>query len=210
MTDTRNANAVFDPALVGTGILGQVASFEAAGGKLMPRDLVIVWGGANDYLADPDSNPVMVVENLRQAVEELAALGGRSFLVPNLPDLGDTPFAIELGLQDELNRLTKIHNRLLLVVMANLARRQRLEILVLDVNDAFTGLDFLFANLTVPCIIQDPPNPPFVTGICPLEPDGVPDSTRFGGTLYMDVIHPTTQAHDLLGAFAFGAVQQGF
>ncbi|MEM7226445.1 MAG: SGNH/GDSL hydrolase family protein [Pseudomonadota bacterium] len=209
-TDTRNANAVFDPGVAGTGILGQVASFDDAGGKLRPQDLVIVWGGANDYIFEPESDPATIVRNLRRAVRQLAALGGRSFLVPNLPDLGDTPFALELGLQQELNQLTKAHNKRLAVVMAKLARRLRVQILVLDVNDAFTGLDFLFANLTVPCIVQDPPNPPFVTGICPLEPDGVPDSTRFGGTLFMDVIHPTTQAHGLLGAFAFGAVQEGF
>ena len=43
-----------------------------------------------------------------------------------------------------------------------------------------------------------------------LRADGVPDSTAFGGTLYMDVIHPVTQAHSLLGAFAAGASEQVF
>ena len=210
LSDTRNANTILAPEVAGTGVLGQVMSFEDAGGRIKRRDLVIVWGGANDYLADPDTNPIEVVNNLRQAVEDLAALGGRDFVVPNLSDLGDTPFALELGLQETLNRATKIHNRLLAVVMVNLARRQGLDILVLDVNGAFNGLDALFANLTVPCIIQDPPNPPFVTGICPLQPDGVPDSSQFGGSLYMDVVHPTTQAHRLLGAFAFGAIGQAF
>lgn len=210
-TDTRNSNAEFAPIVAGTGILGQVADFAAAGGKIKRHDLVIVWGGANDYIFEIFPDPVVIVGNLVTAVENLTAIGGQLFIVPNLPDLGDTPFAIAAGLQEELNELTAAHNKLLAKEMAKVARRLRIQILLLDVNGAFTGLEGLFANLIVPCIVQQvPPEPPVPTGACPLKPNGVPDSNAFGGTLYMDVLHPTTQAHSLLGAFAAGATEQAF
>ncbi len=210
LSGNLNVNGVFDPAVAETGLLSQVRAFRDAGGSFGRRDLVVVWAGANDYLFDLDVDPQHVVDNITQAVRELAALGARSFVVPNLPDLGDTPFALDLGLQVPLNSLTFVHNELLAAAMTKTRRALRVKVLLLDVNRAFAGIDQLFDNVVVPCMIQDPPNPPELTGFCPLDENGIPNSTILGGTLYADVVHPTTQAHDLLGAFAFGAVIQAF
>ena len=93
--------------------------------------------------------------------------------------------------------------------MRRLERRLGIRIVVLDVNAAFDGIDEIISNVTIPCIIQDPPFEPFITGVCPIDPEtGVPDSNVDGGTLYMDVIHPTTQPHRLLAAYAFGILSE--
>ena len=58
-----------------TGILSQVDNFKTAGGKIKRKDLVIVWGGANDYvfdlfLADPaDVVDDIKIEQIRQCLD---------------------------------------------------------------------------------------------------------------------------------------------
>jgi phospholipase/lecithinase/hemolysin len=61
-----------------------------------PGDLVVVWGGANDFFspAAGDTLPDTVtraVTNLVTLVVTLQALGAQQILVPGLPDLGLTP-----------------------------------------------------------------------------------------------------------------------
>ena len=210
LTDFQNANAPLAPVVAGTGILGQIAGFAEAGGRIGRRDLVVVWGGANDYLSGLDPNPLEVVGNLKRGVTELAKLGGRFFLVPNLPNLGETPLAILENQEGPLNAVTAAHNLLLAKTMRDLERRLRVRIIVLDVNGAFEGIDEFIANITVPCIIQRiPPEEPIATEACqPFDANGVPNSTVNGGTLYFDLIHPTLQAHQLLAAYAFGVVSE--
>ncbi len=51
--------------------------------------LFTVWAGANDFFNRRD--PFAAAINIREALDDLATMGGSSFLVPNLPDLGMTP-----------------------------------------------------------------------------------------------------------------------
>ena len=54
--------------------------------------LYIVWGGANDLFADDSAANVTAAAQRETAlVQRLAEAGARTFLVPNLPPLGDTP-----------------------------------------------------------------------------------------------------------------------
>ncbi len=85
------------------GVLDQIDLFAgqlAASGapKANPNALYVVWGGANDFLALPP-DPLAAIQsvlgsigNVAQAVTTLAGLGAKTILVPNLPDLGVTPF----------------------------------------------------------------------------------------------------------------------
>ena len=52
--------------------------------------LYIVWGGANDISNDASSGPTAVANEVA-IIQRLAEAGGKTFLVPNLPALGDIP-----------------------------------------------------------------------------------------------------------------------
>ena len=57
------------------------------------RDLFVVWAGANDYLFGFSTDPDAVVGNIIAAVQTLIspAVGAKTVIVPNLPDLGKLP-----------------------------------------------------------------------------------------------------------------------
>ena len=52
--------------------------------------LYIVWGGANDISDDPNSGPTAIANEVA-IIQHLAEAGAKTFLVPNLPPLGDIP-----------------------------------------------------------------------------------------------------------------------
>ena len=65
-------------------------------------DLIVVWGGANDFIESFSSqtgpiSPILSADTLVSSLETLAHRGGREFIVPNLPPLGETPFIRGLG-----------------------------------------------------------------------------------------------------------------
>ncbi len=210
-TDTRNENEAVLPSLAGTGILGQVASFDAAGGRIGRDDLVVIWGGANNYLFDPAARPRQVVRDLVEAVESLADLGARRFLLPNLPDLGRTPLGTMVLPADRaafLSDQSRRHNRILARAAARLTDRDGLAVRVLDIEQALSVLldaSAVYANTAVPCIVQQPGVPPGPTGVCPDLGMGI-DAGANGGALFWDLIHPTTNAHALIAFQAFGTV----
>lgn len=74
----------------GTGLLWQVDTFGASLGALPASEtLITVWAGANDFLQS--RSPTEAVANIDTALQNLYSAGGRNFLVPNLPDIGNTP-----------------------------------------------------------------------------------------------------------------------
>jgi len=72
-------------------IAQQAGMFLGAGGTFLPTDLVVVWGGANDFLLGGQTDPSVPATNIAGVISTLAAAGAPHFLIPNLPDLGDTP-----------------------------------------------------------------------------------------------------------------------
>lgn len=186
------------------GVLSQVDGFLASGGTFEPNDLVVVWAGANDYFFT-GTTPSEAVDNLALAVMELYDAGARRFMVPNLPNLGDTPLAHSQGQAavDGLNAMTAAHNAILAEVMNDLADLLQAEIVLVNVNASFAELLkrqtlFGYDNVTVPCLIQQPDGTRPPSGACPANGDTF-DAT---GTLFWDLIHPTATAHELLAAFA--------
>jgi phospholipase/lecithinase/hemolysin len=72
-------------------LASQVAAFSAdRAGAADAGALHVVWAGGNDGFQRLD--PLVAAANVVQAVDDLAALGARAFLVPNLPDLSLTPW----------------------------------------------------------------------------------------------------------------------
>ena len=208
-TDTRNSNDDLIPAEINAGILSQVDNFASAGGRIKRKDLVIVWGGANNYVFDTLAGippfPPDVVDDLKRAIEDLADLGARRFLVLNLPDLGATPLAqFNPPLPAILTPLTLIHNAALTAMIAELREDlPRVQIVELDINTAFDALlaGGVFPNVTIPCLIQLPDRTRVPTGACGFGPPF--DAT---GTLFWDLLHPTEAAHEIIAMVAYGAL----
>lgn len=163
-----------------------------------PNALYVVWAGANDYWSVDNPNPEESVNNIETAVESLYNLGARNFLVPNLPDLGKTPFAFSGGTEeiDRLTNLTDEHNFLLDTTLDDLGDSLTgIHLIPLDVNSIFNDAithpqKYGYTNVTESCL--DP-----VT----LIPRGNPDDY-----LFWDKVHPTSITDERLAEFALAAL----
>ena len=201
------------------GLLGQVQLFDdlVGGTGADPDALYVIWSGGNDYLlagAPPPTagyvaDPAFVTANIATAVEELRDAGARHFLVLNLPNLGDVPFArmAPPGVSDALNAATAAHNAALQAALDELAATygdltlqlfdvQNLVAQVLETPEAFGFSTGLAAGPATGCLF-----PPFAC----------PDlSGEFGsagaGLFFWDELHPTAQAHRLIAQRALAAL----
>lgn len=209
-TTTQSVNFAFGGAQTGfagsgdygsllPGVLRQVDGFSddltAAIQVADPNALYVVWAGANDYQTTDNPNPEASVGNLATAVDSLFDLGARNFLVPNLPDLGKTALALDLGAEasTRLTELTTTHNSLLDATLSNLSQSLRdINLVPLDVYSLFneaiaSPTTFGFTNVTDACLD---------TVVCP-------NPNEY---LFWDGIHPTTTAHARLGEAALIAL----
>ena len=184
------------PVLQASGVGGlkqQVDGYLAAGGRVSPDGLYVLWAGANDYLfGNPptglDGVPEPVAQT-RSAVADLAGAGARHFLVPNLPDLGRIPSVSGNPTEAAtLSAVTGAHNMALQSTLAATGQSLGVDIRVLDVaayfDAAYAGA-FGFANVTTPCL--DAP-------------------ATCDTALFFDGLHPTATAHAILGDLAYDVV----
>ncbi len=197
-SDTGNVNGPFP------GVLEQVALFLGTSPPPNRRDLCIVWSGANNYIFEPVASvPSTIVVDISTAIQELAEAGCQSFLIPNLPNIGETPFGIATGLQAFLTLLIEQHNDELADEVDFLREDLDIEIILLDVNTIFARAlagQLGFVNSTVPCLVGLDPTP-----ACPVDDTDQIEMVA-PGTLFMDSVHPTTAGHRLIATFAFGAL----
>jgi phospholipase/lecithinase/hemolysin len=163
-----------------------------------PNALYVVWAGANDYWSEEKPNPSQSVDNIETAITSLYETGARTFLVPNLPDLGETPFAFNGGPEESV-RLTNLaleHNAELDETLDELRDELTgINLIEFDVyslfNDAILNPEqYGFTNVTEPSL--DP---------LTLVPVGNPDEY-----LFWDAVHPTSVAHQYLAEFALDAL----
>ncbi len=63
----------------------QIDSFVADRGAFVGDELIVVAAGSNDLLSAPPFGPGHVAEELRKHIADLAAIGGKTFLVANSP-----------------------------------------------------------------------------------------------------------------------------
>jgi len=187
------------------GLIGQVSLFADAAKLKTPRQraLYTVWTGSNDYALQIASSPQSVIANITFAIESLYALGARDFLIPNLPDLGLTPFAVSKGLGPQLTQLTRLHNSLLKQAIEGLAakypaaRFMQVNVFALGQVLVASGLvltsppalDYLKPGIGASsCLFTNPATCPDVNLAAPLPP-----------FLFWDIMHPTTQVHSVIG-----------
>ncbi|MFM4702887.1 SGNH/GDSL hydrolase family protein [Aeromonas bivalvium] len=89
---------------------------------LQPDDLVILWVGANDYLAygwNTEQDAKRVRDAISDAANRLVLNGAKQILLFNLPDLGQNPSARSQQVVEAASHVSRYHNELL----QNLARQ---------------------------------------------------------------------------------------
>jgi phospholipase/lecithinase/hemolysin len=189
-----------------TGIAAQIA--DAVPGFNPSRTLFLVWGGPNDiFLAlatDPASLPATIVQAVTNLVSDVGALadaGARYILVPNMADLGETPFGTSQlpATQALLSQATQAFNTALASAMSDLedGLGGRVRITVFDtfaVQRQIMRRPRLFGFTDT-------------TSFCLAHPEALPACKGF---VFFDDVHPTTAAHRVLGVlFAASCVRFG-
>ena len=192
------------------GVLAQVGGLWAPSNPTAdPNGLYVVVGGGNDMrdARDGASTPASrqaaaaaAASNIAQSVGLLASRGARNVLISTLPDLGNTPEAVFLGLVAESSDATMRYNTLVAGLEPMLETLfPGLDVMVLDMfgiantvrNDALNnnGATFGITNVTTPCGT-------FAGSI------GISCST----SLFSDALHPSAAAHAILGRAALALV----
>lgn len=191
-------------AVATTGIAQQIASFSPASISDPSKTLFLLWGAPNDFFlafaqqsagATVDFNAVATsaITNLANDVGALAAKGAQHILVPNMPDLGLTPFFLAQGSTAAAgaSALTDAFNAGLAGTLSATFGGSGLDIMSFDtaafLRNAVTNPASLgFTNVTSSCLAA-----------------GFSAFPNCDGYLFFDDVHPTTAAHALLGeAFA--------
>ncbi|MBO0350723.1 SGNH/GDSL hydrolase family protein [Phormidium pseudopriestleyi FRX01] len=167
------------------GLQTQIESFIAETPFSNPNGLYTIWAGANDYLNAGITDVTIPVNNLVNAVTQLADDGARNFMVMNLPDLGNTPGVRNRGPQAQqfLSQLTNVHNTALATAIANLDQNPNINIILVDVNGLLNDA------------IANPSQYGFTNVTDPAQQSPGSDPNTF---LFWDDVHPTTTSHQLI------------
>lgn len=173
----------------------QVNSFIGAGGRFVPEDTIAMWAGANDALLGGVTDPSIPVGHLVDAIGILIGADARTILVPNLPDLGDTPAVVAMGgaAPAGMSAFSAGFNSLLAAELAGLQLANP-TISLVSVDTYGLGKDILndpgafsFSNVTDPALL---------TG-------NIANADEF---IYWDGVHPTGAMHELIAVRAAQAL----
>ncbi|MDY7022455.1 MAG: SGNH/GDSL hydrolase family protein [Cyanobacteriota bacterium] len=168
--------------------------------------LYVVWAGSNDAIFGGVTDPSIPVNNVSNAVQSLYDVGARNFLLLNIPNLGDTPFASNLGLEEPFTQFTIAHNLLLSNAVNTLNQS------LTDVNIGLVDVDSVFNR-----VLQNPSEFGFTNvtdswsdavALCQEQGcDQIPDPSEY---LFWDSVHPTTVTHEIIADVAYSTVQSQF
>ena len=177
-------------------------------------DLFYVYGGTNDFIdpllrGETLPTPEEIVGNITTHITELAEAGAQTFVVPNLPPLGDIPLFLE---QPEataiLNDVTVEFNQLLDTELDAIASELDVEIIEPDIYRIATEVqdnpaDFGLSNTTDAFFDRIEP----ISDIADLSVTGNPEEFFF-----WDVFHPTAATTEIIAQEAvvseFGVAAQ--
>lgn len=150
--------------------------------------LYVVWIGGNNYLGkleDPEKTLAAVNKGIVNSLKLLAEKGARHIMVINLPDLGKSPIAVEMGAEEALSYLSTRHNAALATSFEQLKLAlPDVQWIYYDVNTAFTEIRndparYGFENINEAC----------------LSAANNPDCSHY---FFFDSVHPTTWTHKLM------------
>ena len=175
-------------------IAQQAAGFVGSGGTFLATDLVVVWGGANDFLLGGQTNPNVPAGNIAGIISTLARAGAKTILLPNLPDLGDTPELLSTGSPAAIlgfSQLSGGFNASLYSQIPSLETSLGIHIVALDIfsigKELKSNPAFGFTNTTQSALL---------TG-------NAANADQF---LYWDTVHPTRRVHDIFAVRAYEAL----
>jgi phospholipase/lecithinase/hemolysin len=178
----------------------QLADYRATSQTADPNALYVVWAGAND-LFDGQTDVNGPVGRVASSLVQLATMGARQFLVPNLPILGRIPnYNRDPAAAAQFDLLSQQYNAAFETEIESLAA---------------TNLQATFYRLDVAEIFSDAIAHPLAWGLTnvtdPAAPGLEPGAFFYNDNqivahpeqyLFWDTIHPTAAVHQLLGDFA--------
>ena len=183
-------------------IRSQINAYLKAENSLDPQNLYIIWGGGNNYFFHPQREISWVNEtilDLKIAITKLAQRGAKVFLIPNLPALEASPWAIAQDTAAKNNDYTQhmavliqAHNAQLKTAVVDLENNLPIKIIYFDVYALFKDAilhpqKYALKNIHQACyegnfrgeldkpVCKDPQN-----------------------YLFWDVIHPTAGVHQYI------------
>jgi phospholipase/lecithinase/hemolysin len=187
------SNFAFGGAYTATGgsvpTLSQQAGMFMGGGRtFQATDLVVVWAGANDFLLGGQADPRVPAGHVLGVISTLAGAGARNFLVPNLPDLGDTPALLGTANAAASSQWSRAFNTSLAMGISDLRVSLGVTLWELDVYGIGKSLksnpgDFGFTNVTESALLSG-------------------NAANASEYLYWDTVHPTARVHDIFGGGA--------
>jgi phospholipase/lecithinase/hemolysin len=171
----------------------------------MASTLFTVWSGGNDVIdlvTDGTTiTPQQIADNIGTAISSLYGAGGRSFLVPNLPPLGDKPNFLNTSSEAPANAFVNSYNPVLEAELTSLETEfADIQIIRLDIYTLFSDIlanpaTYGFTNVTDQSYTKNSALPE--KGSVVADPDDY---------LFWDGTHPTRIGHEIIGAAAYGAV----
>ena len=216
-TEAVNTSDSMFPALQDVSEVqpGQISLLTNLTNLIDPNALYIFWYGANDYLPTTSPNfapfdtPETTVNNIANGLTNLAGLGAKNILIPNLPLLGSVPRAnnldpffpmVELGTAERLDLLSVAHNQLLSTTIEDLSANFGAEVNLIPLE-----IDRLFERVITE-FNTTPDRSPFsnITDVCLLNPACTNPDEFF----YWDGIHPTKKTHEIIGQFALETLER--
>jgi phospholipase/lecithinase/hemolysin len=179
--ETGDGLSFFDTPNVGM----QIDMFLADRGGFTGDELIVIEAGSNDLAWAPPWGPGHVVENIRKHIADLAAAGGRTFLVANSPGSWKAAVKFNSLLAKELD---KLEDHLGITIL-------RLDLAGLYATIKQAPEDFGLTNVT------DPACPGCGIGIPDpgAEETMVPNPDEY---FLWDLIHPTRVVHAIIGEAA--------
>jgi outer membrane lipase/esterase len=202
-------NTTHNAGVPNVGMQSQVNNFLSGGRTVGARDLVVVWGGANDYFATLatvatqsqaqaqttiSTQITSTIGNLAGQAQALIRAGAREVIVPNLPLLGATPSVSANGATAvaTANLITTNHNANLATTMGSVGRGLGVNIYVIDTAALFIDMQsnpstYGLSNTTAQCL---------QTAACV---GG--SATTQAQFLFWDGVHPTAAVHQIYATY---------
>ena len=196
-----------------TPVSVQVGTFLDANRAADPNALYSVWAGANDILFQaglagaglitPNQTQANVLTAATAQITAIAALhaaGARYILVPDIPDIGSTPFGISSGAATTYSALSTLYSTTLLSGLAAAG----VEVIPLNVAGLLTEVQgdpaaFGFADVTTPaCGLT-------AALFCTPASLVVPNANQT--FLFANGLHPTTAGHQIIADYVLSVIE---
>lgn len=192
------------------GTTAEINDYRSSVAAADPSALYVVWAGPNDFIhpgstailpscvASPSPSICTGVTNVVNDVALLAGMGASHILVPNMPDLGVTPLAINSGTTPSATALSVAFDANLAAGLLGISSIFPGVIIPFDV---FSLVDLLVANpaafgfsdVTHSCLSgSSADSASIISAACA--------AAGPGQYLFWDDVHPTTQADMILAA----------